>query len=269
MTVISGALNTSREGLSRMVEIRDEKGIIELIQHQISRGADYLDLNCGNRVATEKSDLSWLIEVAQKACDLPLCLDSPNMEVLNECHTWVNNKKQMIFNSISAESFRMEKILPLLKELNCFAVALLMDESGIPENIENRMKCMSKIDEAVKKTGIDPSHIIIDPLVMPLGVQDSAGRIFLDLISQIRKDYPAYRICGGIDNVSFGLPMRSQIKQTAIGMSLARGLDTLLAVLDDETFQTLNLSRLVLGNDPFCGDFLDYYRKEIEETTGV
>jgi 5-methyltetrahydrofolate--homocysteine methyltransferase len=269
MIVISGALNTSRPGLEDLIADRKEFEIRSIIQDQIKWGADYLDLNCGNRFNSEKEDLRWLIEVAQDACNHPLCLDSPDWRVLEYCSQYVDQKDKMILNSSSAESERMERVFSLAKEHDCNVISLLMDESGIPETLEGRMNCMARIDNRVHHLGLSPDRILIDPLVMPVSVSDQAGVLLSNLITSVKKEYPRYRVCGGIDNISFGLPMRSQIKQSAITRSLSLGMDSLLAVLDLETEQTIRVFNLLDGQDSYCEEFLNFYREKIEEQINV
>ena len=82
MLIIGERINTSRKAVNEAVEKRDAVYITDDVQKQAKAGANYIDVNAGSRIGTEMEDLSWLIEVAEAAVEVPLSLDSPDPKVL-------------------------------------------------------------------------------------------------------------------------------------------------------------------------------------------
>ena len=104
----------------------------------------------------------------QDACDLPLCLDSSIIEVL-EAGLAVYQGKALV-NSVTAEDERLDAILPLVKRHGAAIIALPNDEEEIPEDPRRRLELARKIiDVATGKYGIPIEDIVIDPLAMPVG----------------------------------------------------------------------------------------------------
>ncbi len=73
--------------------------------------------------------MEWLLMVIQEVVTIPLCLDSPDPEVLEMAYEMV--KDRPMINSISLERERYDAMVPFLKGKDCSVVALCMDDSGM------------------------------------------------------------------------------------------------------------------------------------------
>ncbi|MCX5919271.1 MAG: dihydropteroate synthase, partial [Deltaproteobacteria bacterium] len=106
MLIVGERINTSRKAVNEAVEKRDAAYITGDVQKQAKAGANYIDVNAGSRIGTEMEDLTWLIEVAEAAVEVPLSLDSPDPKVLQAFIKKV--KKRPMVNSTTAEKDRFE-----------------------------------------------------------------------------------------------------------------------------------------------------------------
>jgi cobalamin-dependent methionine synthase I len=81
-TVVGERINTSRKQVQKAVEEPNASYIQEDIKRQQDAGANYIDVNAGARIGHEMEDMEWLLEVIQKVVTVPLCLDSPDLKVI-------------------------------------------------------------------------------------------------------------------------------------------------------------------------------------------
>ena len=113
MLIIGELINSSRKEVKAAIETYDEAFIIQLAQQQAAAGADYIDINCGTFLEEEYEKMEWLIKTVQKAVENPICIDSPDSEVIKHALEICQCEKPFI-NSITAENKRFQEILPLV-----------------------------------------------------------------------------------------------------------------------------------------------------------
>jgi cobalamin-dependent methionine synthase I len=259
MRIIGEKINGTRQCVAQAIEERDSAFIQDLAVQQVEAGVSWLDVNAGTRQSREADDLIWLAETIQPVVDVPLCLDSANPRAL-EAAIRVVEQTPMI-NSISGEPQRLEGILPLVAEYGCPAIALAMDDSGIPQTCEGRMKVIRKLMEKARAQDVPDDHMFIDPLAMTLATNTESAKITLETMHAIREEFPDVHLSIGLSNISFGLPARSYINRVFLILALAAGLDSaILDPLDRELRAALVAARLVLGSDRHCLDYTRAYR---------
>src|ERR1700734_4237622 len=81
------------------------------VAQQVAGGAMMLDVNMGAPLADETELMVAAVKLIQSVCDLPLCLDSSIIEVLEAGLTAYQGKA--LVNSVTAEDERLHAILPL------------------------------------------------------------------------------------------------------------------------------------------------------------
>ena len=67
-------------------------------------------------------------------------------------------------------------MLPLVKKYGAAVVAISNDETGISEDPDVRFEVAKKIVQRARDHGIPVCDIVVDPLVMPIGAINQAGR---------------------------------------------------------------------------------------------
>jgi 5-methyltetrahydrofolate--homocysteine methyltransferase len=203
------------------------------VAEQVAGGAMVLDVNMGAPLCDEAELMTRAIGLIQSRCDLPLCLDSSIVEVL-EAGLAVYQGKALV-NSVTAEDDRLDAILPLVKRYNAAVIALPNDEEEIPEEPARRLELARKIvDVATGKYGIAIEDIVIDPLAMPVGADTTLVLRTLETI-ELLADELGVNMTLGASNVSFGMPDRGAIGAAFLPMAIAAGLTS--AIMDARSHQ--------------------------------
>jgi cobalamin-dependent methionine synthase I len=259
MIVVGERINSTRKRIREAVRARDVAFITNEAKSQVAAGANYIDVNAGTSVAHEIDDLKWLVETVQKAVDAPLCIDSANPAALKAALPLVN--KPPIINSITGEKARMGTILPLVKEYNASVVALVMDDAGMPEDAEGRLKVAHSLIPAIEKQGITRDRIFVDPLVRPVSVDIKQGPAVLETVNKVMTGWPGIHTICGLSNISFGLPVRNVLNSTFLALMLEAGLDgAIIDPTEPRMMATVAAAEALLGRDEYCMRYIEAHR---------
>ncbi|MBN1535685.1 MAG: methyltetrahydrofolate cobalamin methyltransferase [Anaerolineales bacterium] len=259
MKIIGEKINGTRKLVGKAIAERDAAYIQNLAIKQVEGGAHWLDINAGTPPAREADDLVWLINLAQEAADVPLCLDSANPQALRTAMKEV--KQTPMINSISGEPSRLEGVLPIVAEFGCPVIALCMDDKGIPNTADERLDVIRKVFTETRAAGIPDENMYVDPLVMTIGTNTEAGKIIFGTMRLIRSEFPQAHISCGLSNISFGLPVRALINRTFLVLAIEAGMDTAIIDPNDRELQAaIYTTELLLGKDRHCLNYTRAYR---------
>lgn len=226
---------------------------------QIAAGAHVLDVNAGIPLADEPAILAKTIELVQSITDAPVCIDSSIIDAL-EAGLKVA-KGRPLLNSVTGEDESLERVLPLAAKYDVPVVAITNDETGINQDINERYKIAEKIVNRASDYGIKPCDIVVDPLVMPVGAVNTAGRQVLDFIFRLRTELKVNTTCGA-SNVSFGLPNRNGLNAAFMSMSIAAGMTSAITnPMHEEIMAGIRGADVMMGTDPECGRWIQAYRE--------
>ena len=226
---------------------------------QVEAGAHMLDVNAGIPLADEPKILAETIQLVQSLVDVPLTIDSSIVAAL-EAGLAVYKGKPLL-NSVTGEDERLETVLPLVKKYNCAVVAISNDETGISENPDVRYEVAKKIVERAADHGIPRSDIVVDPLLMPVGALNNAGRAVFHLIRRLREELKVNTVCGA-SNVSFGLPNRHALNATYLSMAIAAGMTSAITnPLHAEEMTGVMGADVLMGHDPHCTRWIAKFRE--------
>jgi len=261
-TIIGERINMTRKKIREKAWKRDVDFIALEAKKQTEAGATHIDINAGGDPAKEVDDMRWLAEVVSKATNLPLTFDSANPIALEE-GLKVCNRPETIINSITAEQKRIEKILPLVKKYKTGIVALTMDDKGMPEDYEGRMRITRDLVKIIQEEGIPLNKIYFDPLVRPASTNPGQAKFILEAIKTTKKEFPDAHIALGLSNISFGLPVRNNLNKVFLAMLIAAGCDgVIIDPCEKGMITTLFSSLAVIGLDEYCMGYISAYRKE-------
>ena len=231
------------------------------VAQQVAGGAMMLDVNMGAPLADETELMVAAVKLIQSLCDLPLCLDSSIIEVLEAGLTAYQGKA--LVNSVTAEDERLDAILPLVREHGAAVIALPNDEEEIPEDPRRRLELVRKIvDVATGKYGIPIEDIVIDPLAMPVGADTSLVVKTMETIALLREEFGVNTTLGA-SNVSFGMPDRHAIGAAFLPMAIHSGLTS--AILDaraPQIVRAVQAADLLLDRDPWGAAWIAAHRAE-------
>lgn len=259
-TVIGERINTTLKKVKAAVVDRDADYICDDVRQQTEAGATYIDVNAGARIGHEEEDMRWLLEVVQSATKLPLCLDSPDPAILEMGYGLVNTKPMI--NSISLEKDRFEPMMEFLKGKDCRVVALCMDDTGMPRSVEDIVSRAVKLVEELESIGLKRDDIFIDPLIQPLSVDVSNGRLAMDSVKAIMTELEGVHTTGGLSNISYGLPQRRIVNRAFLAMMIAHGFDSaIMDPLDQGVMSLKTTADMLAGNDDYCMKYIQATRK--------
>jgi len=260
MIVIAERINGTRQAIKAALLAKDEALIQREATAQAEAGADWLDLNAAAEPDRELELMEWLVETVQAGVKTPLCVDSASPKVIEAGLKRHRNGKPMV-NSITMEQGRHEEVLPLVKRYGASVIGLALDDSGVGKTAADRLRVVERMVETAAKHGIALSDLYVDPLVLTVSSDQNSGVIALEVLRQIKAGWPEVKTTAGLSNVSFGLPNRQLLNRTYLAMLMAFGLDSVLVdVLDAQVMATLSAAVTLLGQDPYCKNYLKAFR---------
>ena len=234
---------------------------------QVAAGAHMLDVNAGIPLADEPRILAEAIQLVQSLTDVPLSIDSSIIEAL-ESGLSVYKGKALV-NSVTGELENLERVLPLVKKYGAAVVAISNDETGISEDINVRYEVAKKIVEHAADYGIPACDVVVDPLIMPIGAINTAGREALKLIHRLRTELKVNTTCGA-SNISFGLPNRNGFNGAFISMAIQAGMTSAITnPLHSEVVAASMGADVMLGKDPDCSRWIKQFREPPAEGANV
>lgn len=257
--VIGERINpTGRKLLSEEMKNGDYSRVQADALAQVAAGAQVLDVNAGIPLADEPGILADCIRLLQSITDVPLCIDSSIVDALEAGLEAYEGKA--LLNSVTGEEERLERVLPVVKKYGCAVVAISNDDTGISEDPNVRFAVAKKIVERAMDHGIPASDVIVDPLVMPIGAINSAGRQVMNIVKRLREDLKVNTTCGA-SNLSFGLPNRNGLNAAFISMAIGGGMTSAITnPLHTELMQAVRGANVVMGHDPECSEWIRNYR---------
>ena len=254
---------TNRKLLAAEMKAGNLERVQQDAMSQINAGAQILDVNAGVPLADEPKILADSIKLIQSISDVPLCIDSSIVEAL-KCGLEAYQGKALL-NSVTGEEERLETVLPLVKQFGCAVIGISNDDSGISEDINVRFEVAKKIVERAMDYGIPKEDILIDPLVMPIGAINDAGKQVLELIKKLQNELQVNTTCGA-SNLSFGLPNRHGLNTAFIAMAIANGMPCAITnPLEKEIMQSIRGANVIMGHDPECSAWIMNYREPREK----
>ncbi len=226
---------------------------------QVAAGAHMLDVNAGVPGADEPALLTAVLRTVMETTDVPLCIDTADPAALAAALSIYKGKA--LVNSCNGEERSLNAVLPVVKEHGAAVIGLCMDDDGIPETAEARLRVAGKIIERAGKLGIPVNDVVIDPLALTMGADAGAGKLALDSIELIVKEF-GVNITMGASNISFGMPDRALINSTFIAMAIHAGMTCPITnPLVPAVTTAILAADLSMGNDSFGMRWIKAYRK--------
>jgi 5-methyltetrahydrofolate--homocysteine methyltransferase len=252
--------------VSKIVQAHLPRTELHMIRIDVAKpaagGAMVLDVNMGAPLADETELMVKAVKLIQSMTDLPLCLDSSIVEVL-EAGLGAYEGKALV-NSVTAEDERLEAILPLVARHGAAVIGLPNDEEEIPEEPARRLELARKIiDTATGTYGIPIEDVLIDPLAMPIGADTTVVVRTLETLQLLREEFGVNTTLGA-SNVSFGMPDRTALVAAFLPMASAAGLTS--AIMDARSPELVQAARacdVLLNRDEWGGTWIAAHRASV------
>ena len=253
-------------GKSRFKQALRDNDLDYILKEGISQqenGAHILDVNVGLPEINEAEMLEKTVTGLQAVLDLPLQLDTTDIAAMERAMR-VYNGKPMI-NSVNGKEESMKAVFPLVKKYGGVVVCLTLDESGIPETAEGRVKIAEKIIRTAESYGIDKKDLLIDALVMTVSTGDQNGLVTLEALNRARYQLGVHTVLG-VSNISFGLPQRENITSTFFTLAMSKGLSAGIVNPNSAALMSAYYSYCALsGNDKQCLAYIEKFSGTIEQ----
>lgn len=263
MLIIGEKLNGAIKSVAEAIRNRDGDFIRDLASRQLNSRADYLDI-CSGVPDGDADVLKWMIELIEPDHpDIRFSLDSPNPDSILACIPLCKNPG--IINSVSLEGDKIDRIFTAVKDKKDWKIiALLLDETGMPETVEKRMESFHRIIGKIGEYGISMDRIYFDPLVFTVGSSPDSFLNFVNTAKKILEEYPKAHIVSGLSNISYGLPYRKAINHAFLIGAMMNGMDSaIMDPLNRDMLGGVYAAEALLGLDDYCIEYLSAYRDDL------
>lgn len=238
---------TGKKAMQQALRQRDFNWMRKQAITQEEQGAHVLDVNVGLPDLDESAMMAQVVRAVQEVCALPLQIDASKPEVLESGLRAVNGKAMV--NSVSGKKEILNSVLPLVAKYGGVVAGLTLDDAGIPETAEGRLKVAETIVEACLNMGIPKKDIVIDPLCMTISADSEAANTTLKALRLI-KEKLGVKTMLGVSNISFGLPNRQMVNAAFFTLALKAGLDFAIINPGSELMMSAyDASLLLMGQD--------------------
>lgn len=250
---------TGKKLFKQALRDRDLDFILKEGLDQEACGAHILDVNVGLPEIDEAEMIKTVVCELQAVCALPLQIDTSDPIAMETALRRYNGKAMI--NSVNGKAESMAAIFPLVKKYGGVVVALTLDESGIPETVDGRVKIAKKILANAAKYGIDKKDIIFDTLTMTVSANPDAATVTLGALRKIRDELGCKTVLG-VSNVSFGLPNRDILNSIFFANALENGLTAaIMNPYSVEMMKTYYSYRALHGLDDNFADYIAFASK--------
>ncbi len=246
---------TGKKRFKEALRENDINYILNEALAQNKKGVSVLDVNVGLPEINEPEMMQKVIRAVQAVIDLPLQIDTVNIEAMEKTMR-IYNGKAMI-NSVNGKKESMDSVLPLVKKYGGVVIAVTLDENGIPDTAEGRIEIAEKIIARASEYGIDKKDIIVDPLAMAVSSDSDSANITLEAVKRLNEK--GIKTSLGVSNISFGLPNRADINSVFYTMAMQCGLNcAIINPFSDEMMKAWHCFTALKGYDKNCTDYIEY-----------
>ncbi len=222
MRIVGERINpTGKKRFQQALRERDYDYILLQGIEQEEQGADILDVNVGLNGIDEAIVMREVVERLQRVTTLPLQIDSSDPDVI-ECALRYYHGKAIV-NSVNGTEESLQRILPIVARYGAAVVGLTLDERGISQDIDERVRIAASIVEACRRYGIAARDVYIDTLTMAQASMPDSALCTLGALEQVKR--LGVRTILGVSNISFGMPNREEINAAFLQMARQHGLD--------------------------------------------
>ena len=230
MIIIGEKINGAIPAVSQAIAERNDEVIRDRARKQAAAGADFIDCAASTETQLEYDAMCWLIDIIQQETDKPICIDSPDAQLLARLLSENRVSRPGMVNSVNEEGTKCETIFPLIAGTDWNVIGLTCDKTGIPADPVKRVDIAKRIIDKADKYGVALKNLHIDPCVMALATTPSALGDFVYCINAIHEYAPDVKVTGAISNISFNMPARKYVNLGCMVNAVQAGLDS--AIMD-------------------------------------
>ena len=246
---------TGKKALQAQLREGSFEKVIQFAEEQEAYGAKVLDINMGMSGIDEKASMLRALEEVSGVTNLPLSLDSSYVEVLEAALR--NYPGRALVNSVSLETEKFEKLLPIVAKYGAMFILLPLSDAGLPKDIEEKKEIIHKIYERATALGMQKEDIVVDGLVATVGANPKAALETLETIRYCKANGFA-TICG-LSNISFAMPERGFVNTAFLTLAVQAGLTMAIANPSQELLMSCALATdLLLNKEDAALRYIEY-----------
>ena len=223
---IAESINIMSKTIGPAMKERNAQPIQQMAIAEAEAGAAYLDVNIGPAKKDGAQMMEWLVNIIHEVVDLPLSLDTTNIEAMEAGLKAHKKGGRPLVNSVSCQSDRIDNGLALVKKYNALMVGLLWGNDGMPRDANERAALAVDLIYKANEIGIPNEDILIDPIVTPVKGEINQVVACLEFTAMLPDLAPGCKSNIGLSNVSNGAPahLRNYLNQTYLLMLQKHGL---------------------------------------------
>ena len=246
---------TGKKALQAQLREGNFEKVIQFAEEQETCGAKVLDINLGMSGIDEKLCMLRALEEVSGVTNLPLSLDSSYVEVLEAALR--NYPGRALVNSVSLETEKFEKLLPIVAKYGAMFILLPLSDAGLPKDIEEKKEIIHKIYDRALSLGMRKEDIVVDGLVATVGANPKAALETLETIRYCKSNGFA-TICG-LSNISFAMPERGFVNTAFLTLAIQSGLTMAIANPSQEMLMSCALATdLLLNKEEAALRYIEY-----------
>ena len=246
---------TGKKALQAQLREGNFEKVIQFAEEQETCGAKVLDINMGMSGIDEKLCTLRALEEVSGVTNLPLSLDSSYVEVLEAALR--NYPGRALVNSVSLETEKFEKLLPIVAKYGAMFILLPLSDAGLPKDMEEKKKIIHKIYDRALSLGMRKEDIVVDGLVATVGANPKAALETLETIRYCKSNGFA-TICG-LSNISFAMPERGFVNTAFLTLAIQSGLTMAIANPSQEMLMSCALATdLLLNKEEAALRYIEY-----------
>lgn len=246
---------TGKKALQAQMREGNFEKVIQFAEEQETCGAKVLDINMGMSGIDEKLCMLRALEEVSGVTNLPLSLDSSYVEVLEAALR--NYPGRALVNSVSLETEKFEKLLPIVAKYGAMFILLPLSDAGLPKDIEEKKEIIHKIYDRALSLGMRKEDIVVDGLVATVGANPKAALETLETIRYCKSNGFA-TICG-LSNISFAMPERGFVNTAFLTLAIQSGLTMAIANPSQEMLMSCALATdLLLNKEEAALRYIEY-----------
>ena len=223
---IAESINIMSKTIGPAMKEKNPKPIQQMAVAEAEAGADFLDVNIGPARKGGAEMMEWLVNTIHEVVDLPLSLDTTNIEAM-EAGLKVHKKGgKPLVNSVSCQADRIDAGLDLVKKYNALMVGLLWGTEGMPRDVNERAALAVDLTFKANEKGIPNEDIFIDPIATPISGEINQVLACTEFMGMVQDLAPGCKSTVGLSNVSNGAPdkLRPVLNRAYVLMLHKQGL---------------------------------------------
>lgn len=243
IVAIAESINIMSKTIGPAMQEKNPKPIQEMAIAEAEAGAAFLDVNIGPARKGGAEMMAWLVRTIHEVVDLPLSLDTTNLEAMEAGLKAHRKGGRPLVNSVSCQASRIDAGLDLVKKYDALMVGLLWGTDGLPRDVNERAALAVDLIYKANEKGIPNEDIFIDPIATPVSGEINQVIACIEFMGMVQDIGPGCKSTVGNSNLSNSRPqlLRPYLNRPFLLMLEKQGLYS--AIVDSYDSELMSLCR--------------------------